>query len=424
MSKVGISDIALFIPQPKIDLTELVVHRGRENQRLEKKLRRAIETTGQKSIRFPHYWEDSATIAAESVRRLFMQNPRLDADKVRYLVAGTETTLDHSKPMASYVQGMLQKSNIAISENISTFQLQHACAAGTLALLSVASMLEISGTEDECGIVISSDVARYKESTTAEITQGAGAAAIVTEKNAKLINLDLNHIGFSSQDVDDFFRPLGQETAEVKGYYSVQCYHHALQSSFEDYARRSGKDPGEVLCSSDYFVLHTPFRNMPEAGMLLLLHKYCGNTEHEAREILVEKGFYEGIDPISDIGNIYTGSLFLTLAYQLKRQYDKIGKDIVGKRIILGSYGSGNTMAIISGTIAADAPEVIESWNLDALLHQAAKASLGEYEEWIERTKNGKGPHITDRDKIPSGVYFLKSIREDGYREYSFSSKG
>ncbi|MBN2510883.1 MAG: hydroxymethylglutaryl-CoA synthase [Spirochaetales bacterium] len=423
MNTVGISDIALFIPQSKIDLSDIVAHRGSGNPRLERKLLKAIETTGQKSIRFPHYWEDSATIAAEAARKLFLQNPGLPAHLVRYLVAGTETTLDHSKPLASYVQGMLQKSGIDVDEHISTFQLQHACAAGTLALLSVASMLQTSAKENETGIVLSSDIARYKESTTAEITQGAGAAAVLAEQNPRLMSLDLQNIGFSSQDVDDFFRPLGQETAEVKGYYSVQCYHHALQSAFEDYALRKGTTPGDVMENTDYFVLHTPFRNMPEAGMLLLLHKYTGCTEDEAREILRVKGFYEGIDPVSDIGNIYTGSLFLTLAYLLKSQYEKIGDAIAGKRIILGSYGSGNTMAILSGTIVPGAQEVIRSWNLGHLLDRTNAASLNDYEEWIARTKNGKGPHLNDAELIPAGVYFLKSIREDGYREYSFSSE-
>ena len=112
-----------------------------------------------------------------------------------------------------------------------------------MALLSVASMLQTSNLPGESGIVMASDIARYDTESTAEITQGAGAVAMLVENSPKLIDLDLSTVGYYSQDVDDFFRPLGSKTAKVKGRYSMDCYLESLEGAFLDHCRRAGPEP-------------------------------------------------------------------------------------------------------------------------------------------------------------------------------------
>ncbi len=420
--RVGIGDIALFLPPMRIDLDTIISERIKGNPGLERKMKRALQTTGQKAIRFPDVWEDTATLAAETARKVIMQRKDFDTDSLRYIVAGTETTLDYAKPVASYVLGMLKRGGIPIPNTISTFQTQHACAAGSLALLGVCALIKVTEREGDTGLILSSDISRYKEFSTAELTQGAGAAAVIAESSPGLIELDMGAIGYCSYDVDDFFRPLGQETAEVKGYESIKCYQKTLIEAFLDFCDRSGRTPDRVLLDSDFFALHTPFRNMPEAGMLNLYSRFLDLDDDKARKELDKKGFYDGIDPVSVIGNIYNGSVFLTLACLLKGRYEAMGNGIVGKKVLIISYGSGNTMLIIQGVISQRAPEIIKNWDLEQDIYKCRMADFVDYTRWIEWSRNGKAAHDLQPQTVPEGAFFLRNIREDGYREYGWKN--
>lgn len=384
---------------------------------------RAIDTAGQRTLRFPELWEDTSTMAAQSMRALLRRNGGFDVGRVRYLAIGTETPIDHSKAAAAYVEGMLQESGIPVPKTISTFQVQHACAGGALAAISVLGLLSMSNRPGEVGLIACSDVARYAEATTAEVTQGAGAAALLVESDPKLVRLDLGSMGFSSENVDDFFRPLGSTVAKVKGMYSIQCYNSSLETAFLDHCERSGKSPSEVLETTDYFVLHTPFRNMPLRAMMRLLEGHLGFSKELAEGFLREHAFMQAIDPIAQVGNTYTASIFMSLAFLLDEQFRLIGDGIVGKRILLASYGSGNTMAIISAEVAPSAPEVIRHWDVGGLWRSARQADMLDYERWLG------APYEAARynelvcgaaQKLSDGFY-LSAIRNDGYREYRYA---
>jgi len=420
---VGISDIQIYLPAQKIDLETLVEQRVQEVPKLERHLERALRATGQRAIRFPSVWEDTATLAASAAYGLIRDNPNLDPANLRYLTIGTESGLDHSKPVSSFVEGMLQKAGVPVPDSLSSFQVQHACAGGTLSLLSVSALLKAAGRDNEAGIVMCSDIARYQPHTTAEVTQGAGAVALLVENNPSLVELDLETQGYCSRDVDDFFRPLGSKTAQVKGTYSMQCYRDTLESAFEDHCTRVGKTPEEVLKETDLFVLHTPFRNLPETAMTGLLSRHLGLEGDDAKAFLEERGLYDAIDAVADVGNIYTGAMYLTLAFQLSNQYRKLGDDIVGKRIVLASYGSGNIMTVISGRVAAGAPEVIARWNLDDLIANARQASFQEYQQWIAGPYVPTGLNHSGTHGGAMPMFTLEQVRDDGYREYAFNAE-
>jgi len=418
---LGISDIALYLPPPKIEIETIVRERIRSKPELEHRLLRALDTTGQRELRFPEVWEDTSTMAAESSRLLLQQDGDLDIGRMRYLAVGTETPIDHSKAAAAYVEGMLQRTGIPVPTTISTFQVQHACAGGALAAISVLGLLAMSNRPHEAGLIACSDVARYSEATTAEITQGAGAASLLVEKDPKLVELDLSNVGFSSEDVDDFFRPLGSTVARVKGSYSMKCYDSSLETAFLDHCERRGSMPAQVLEATDYFVLHTPFRNMPVRAMNRLLKAHLGYSKEQAEGFLRERAFLQGIDPIARIGNTYTASLFMSLAFILNEQFRIIGNGIIGKRMLLASYGSGNTMAIISAVVAESAPSVLERWKLGAQWRSARSADMFEYDRWVgapyERGRYNELV-VEARNDVPAGSFYLSGIREDGYREY------
>ncbi len=418
---VGISDLSLYVPRPSMDLQRLLEHRVEQQPSLKRRLNRALEMTGQKSMRFPELWQDNATLAAQASRELLERAGNNTLPAMRYLSVGTETSVDHSKPIAAYVEGMLQRSGIDIPDTLSTFEVQHACAGGTVAMTSVAAMLSLSRRTDESGLIVCSDIARYDAPSTAEITQGAGAVAMRIETDPRLLTIDLSTPGYCSRDVDDFFRPLGSTTAKVKGGYSVQCYHESLDAAFLDHCARRDTAPETVLHDTDMFVVHVPFYRMGITAMNNLLSKYISEDQEKVDSFLEERGFYKGLEPAQRIGNIYSGSAYMALMSQLAERYSVLGSDIVGKKVLLASYGSGNTMVVLSMTVAPDAPAVIEQWDLAGTIAEGRESGMDEYEQWLE--------FPLDRDEyarrmegatVRTGEYYLAGIREDGYREYEY----
>lgn len=419
---VGISDLALYIPSPYITLDDIVRKRVSENPSFERKLRRAVEITGQKGVRYPAIWEDPASLAGNAARNLILQSSVDAWDGLRHIAVGSESAVDHSKPISAYVEGMLLESGIAIPNTLSSFQVQHACAGGTVSLLSVAALLSAAGNPGESGIVLCSDVARYDAPSTAEITQGAGAIAMRVERNPKLLELDIATVGYCSNDVDDFFRPLGSVTARVKGGYSIQCYNDALDVAFIDHAKRLGESPAEILDDTDLFVFHVPFAKMAQNAATKLLGKHGGIEGDELRGFLENRGFFSSLEASARIGNVYSGSAYLALIFLLAERYGVYGDEIEGKRLLLASYGSGNTMMVYGGRVCEGAGEVIRGWDLDRVWQDERPSTFDEYERWLgapydHETYNRFRQEAT----IPAGTFYLDGIREDGYRQYGFA---
>jgi hydroxymethylglutaryl-CoA synthase len=406
---VGISDIRPYLPKQMIDIQKVIEKRQEQEDGIKvgKLLKRALSRTGLTSLHFPSNWQDPVTMAAEAAHQI-LSGKDVCLDKIRYLVSGTETGVDHSKPIAAYVLGALKQAGLALPESLSTFQTQHACAGGTLALLSVAALLSVNAESQESGLVICSDIARYEPKTSAEVTQGAGAVAMLVEPSPKLLELNLKTVGYCSRDVDDFFRPLGSDTAKVKGRYSINCYKEAVESALLNHAKRSGRNVKDILLDANMFALHVPYPNLPLETMQMLLEKYAGLSIDAANAFLEERGFFSMTEPVAKSGNIYSGSLFLSLAFLLKNRLEVLGDAIVGKKLLLGSYGSGNTMALIETTVCPGAIEVIKDWDLEAIFSKK-ETEFAAYEAWVNASKYSC--------PTPEGFY-LHNIREDGYREY------
>jgi hydroxymethylglutaryl-CoA synthase len=417
---IGLNDLSVFVPRNSLNLEVLRRIRVEEDPGLEKHLQRALATTGQRSMRFPSPTEDTVTLAAEALRLLLAPPKAPPLTGLRFLTLGTETSVDMSKSGSSYVLGLLQKSGHNLPFNLSSFQVQHACAGGTLALLTTAGFLQAAGREDDSSIVLTSDIARYKAPSTAEVTQGAGATGLWLARHPDLLVLDLPTTGFASHDVDDFFRPLGSTIAKVKGGYSLACYNEALSEAFEDHCSRAGVRPGDELESIDLFCLHVPYALMPISAMDKLLAKHLGLDAASSRSFLENRGFFKALEATAEIGNLYTGSLWLNLAFSLEERLQTLGSAMAGKRVLMASYGSGNTMAVFTGTIAAGAPEVIGRWNLEGLLRDKNEPPFQAYQYWLDTHRTFENyPAILERFPPEVGRFALTGLREDGYREYS-----
>ena len=418
-ANIGIGDIGLYVPEPRMDMSTLMEARAETHPELDTVLNRAIKKTGQVSFRFPDPWEDTASLAANAASSALDRLPSGEAEKLRYLTVGTETAVDHSKPVAAYVQGMLQRAGYSIGSSLSTFEVKHACAGGTAALLSSAALLSFSGRDEERALAISSDIARYEAPSTAEITQGAGAAAVLIEKNPRLLEMDLTQVGFFSSDVDDFFRPLGSVTARVKGRYSMECYEEALEHAFDDYCARTGNTACDVINSIDYIALHVPFAKMPEVALRRLLKNTCAKNDDEIEAIMKRTGFLDAMYLSSTVGNLYTASIYAYLVALLHQEYSRIGNNIVGKKILIASYGSGNTMTVYSSRIASGAPEVIGAWDVDGIQKNSRAAGFTEYLNWLARPKDiGAKRNLLEGARPNPGQFYLKDFADSGLRIY------
>jgi hydroxymethylglutaryl-CoA synthase len=416
---IGIHDLALAFPRNRLLLSGLAARRILENPEIEKHLVRALATTGQRAMRYPSVWEDTVTLAAEALRSLLDRRREIDLSGLRFLALGTETGVDMSKSGSSYVLGLLQRAGYRLPTSLSSFQVQQACAGGALALLTVGAFLQAAGRDGETAIVLTSDIARYLAPSTAEVTQGAGASALLMARNPDLIELDLVNAGFASHDVDDFFRPLGSTVAKVRGRFSIDCYNQAFLEAFEDHCRRAGSSPAEELLSVDGFFLHVPYVNMPILAMEKLLEKHLSLDAAGARSFLGERGFFAGLESSAEIGNLYTGGLFLSLASGLAERTRAWGPAATGKKILLASYGAGNTMAVFTGRVAPRAAETIARWDLEALLGDYEEPPFESYQAWLDTVKIPETyASVLAVHRPPAGRFALTGLREDGYREY------
>lgn len=416
---IGIGDIGVYLPSPCMNLDLLVNARKSEDEKWKEILPKAIEKTGQSSFRFPEPWEDTCSLAANAAASPLDRLGPKNCEKIRLIAVGTETSVDHSKPVASYVQGMLRRSGYALGTSMTTFETKHACAGQTTALLSAASIIGCSADDDERALVIGSDIARYDTPSTAEITQGAGAVALIVEKNPRLLELDLRTQGYYASDVDDFFRPLESVTARVKGRYSMECYQEAMGAAIQDYAQRKKTDITGVFEETDYVALHVPFATMPVTAITGFLNDQCGWDSKTVDGFLKRTGFIDALEMSRTFGNLYTGSLYAYIAALLNQEFNKHGNEIIGKKILVASYGSGNTMMVYSVTIASGAPDIIASWDLQRLLKDSRPADFTEYVQWLKRpSETATWNTLLAKQTPQNGRFFLKGFKESGLRIY------
>ncbi len=94
-----------------------------------------------------------------------------------------------------------------------------------------------------------------------------------------------------------------------------------------------------------------------------------------------------------------------------------------GRKILLASYGSGNTMVVLQARIAPPAAQVISRWRLDEVFSSARAASFEEYEAWTAGPVQPElHARLMENAVVPPETFMLSGIRKDGYREYEFSA--
>ena len=95
MKNVGIDAIDYYIPNIFVDMQDLSLARDIPYEKLSQGL-------GMKKMSIPDSNEDTASLAANSLLKLITTN-KINPTEIGRIYLGTETGLDSSKPISSYV---------------------------------------------------------------------------------------------------------------------------------------------------------------------------------------------------------------------------------------------------------------------------------------------------------------------------------
>ena len=357
----GLESLGIAVPPTYVELAELARARGVAPGKY-------VDGLGVTRMAVPLVDEDTVTLAARAAR-MALDAVGCAPEDVGMLVVGTETAVDHSKPVSSYVQGLL-----GLSTRCRVFETKHACYGGTAALQLATDWVRSGSAKGKKALIICSDIARYGVGTPGEPTQGAGAVALLVSDKPRLLTLEAGS-GVYANDVMDFWRPLYSKDAVVDGHYSVQCYLDALEGAYKAYQEAAGEAGGEGMYSDRFaaLVYHVPYGKMSRKA-----HRHVRTLDGDKEP---DASFERLVGPSlvlpSQVGNIYTGSMYLALASLLSSSRE----DLTGKRVGLFSYGSGSCAEFFTGVVSPEAQARVKALGLETLLERRRALSIPEYEQ-------------------------------------------
>lgn len=387
---VGILAMELYFPSQYVDQTELEkfdeVSAGKYTIGL-----------GQNKMGFCSDREDINSICMTALHRLIEKN-NINLHDVGRLEVGTETIIDKSKSVKTYLMTLFAKECATDIEGIDT---TNACYGGTAALLNAINWVESSSWDGRKAIVVAGDIAVYNKGA-ARPTGGAGAVAMLIGPDAPLV-LDSGVRASYMAHAYDFYKPdLASEFPFVDGKLSIKCYLSALDNCYNLYCKKMRKvDPDfKGLLSLDGMLFHTPYCKLVQKSLARLCFNDFLNTSPEQREQQfpglssfssykleetyfdrdVEKAFMnysqelfeEKTQPslyiARNIGNMYTASLYGGLASYL---ISKSPEQLIGKKFALFSYGSGLASTMYSINISNDMSVGSKLEKLISSLHES-----------------------------------------------------
>jgi hydroxymethylglutaryl-CoA synthase len=274
--QVGISGFAVYVPPYRVDLESWC----RWTNNSWDKTRAVVGN----SFRMRGPAQSVYTMAATAVMRL-MDRYQVDPRRVGFLGLGTESSTDNSAG-AIIIKGMLDEGLQAsgrppLSRGCEVPEVKHACLGGVYALKHALRYLALE-PDDRCAIVVSADIAEYARGSSGEPTQGAGAVAMLIERNPRLLTVHLEHIGSASAyRAVDFRKPVlrnlirgklnchFQDLPVFNGKYSTTCYLDETQHALDDMARRMGRDAPDYYRELAAIFMHRPYHRMPEQSFAM-----------------------------------------------------------------------------------------------------------------------------------------------------------
>lgn len=355
--KIGIDKINFFTPPSYLDMSELAEARKEDPDKY-------LIGIGQSkmAVASPNY--DIVSMAANAAEGILTEEDRTRIDMILF---ATETAVDFSKSAGTWVHRLL-----GIQPYTRTVELKQACYSGTAAIQLAKGHIALN--PESKVLVLTSDIAKYGLEAAGEPTQGAGAVAILMSANPNILAIE-QESGFYTKDIDDFWRPNYSEVPFVDGKYSVSAYLDTLMASWTRYKELSRSD----FSSLEALTFHVPYTKMGRKALESLKNEMDSETYHRFNDYYESAIFYS-----NQIGNIYTGSLYLSLISLLEQSENFSA----GSRIGMFSYGSGAVGEFFVGELQDGYQNYLFEKEHGELLKEREKLSMTDYEEILSQSLN------------------------------------
>ena len=448
--KVGIDSIAFDIPQLYLPITTLAENRNIEPDKL-------IKGLGLHKMSFPDVHQDVVTMASNAALKLIQQE-NLNPTEINRIYVGTESGIDSSKPVASYVLSNLEMLfGEASFRNCDVVDLTFACIGAIDALQNCLDYIRLHPTKK--AIVIASDNAKYDLNSTGEYTQGAGSIAMLITANPRILSFS-NEVGVSTQGVFDFFKPRRYFTKEealqlennpewngvleneisiykeqpvFDGQYSNECYINRICEAYEHYKSESNQ-MGKLYENWTNILMHLPYCFQGRRTFIeifakenpALLESQLGETTKDKIKALAKSPEYlalvnEKILPSEiasgQVGNIYTGSIVLgllsTLCYHFQQK-----SYLTNKKFGFVAYGSGSKSKVFEAEVSSEWQMQIAKATLFETLENRTIIDFTTYEKLHKK-------ELTQAHITPKNEFYLDRIEKEnpmllGARYYKF----
>lgn len=361
--QIGIDKMGLFTPNTYLDLVMLANARGVDPDKY-------TIGIGQDQMAIAPASQDAVTMGANAALDLLTAE---DRQGIALLILGTESGVDQSKAGALYIQRLLGL------ENARAFEIKEACYGATAGLMTAYDY--VAAHPDQKALVIGSDIARYGLETPGEVTQGAGAVAMLVSAQPRLMALEPITMVHSA-DIQDFWRPNYSKEAFARGKYSTEQYIEFFQKTWADYRAKTERTIADfkALC------FHLPYTKM---GLKALRTILAEASEAQQADLLAH---YQASTRYSrQIGNIYTGSLYLGLM-SLLEQDDTLQ---AGDRIGLFSYGSGAISEFFTGILQPNFQQQLATQKHATLLAKRQPLTMAEYATQFQTELPEDGRQVT-----------------------------
>ncbi|HEM3484710.1 MULTISPECIES: hydroxymethylglutaryl-CoA synthase [Streptococcus] len=344
---IGIDKIGFAAPDYVLDLADLAQARNVDPNKFKIGLL-------QSEMAVAPITQDIISLGAKAAETILTEEDKQTIDMV---IVGTESSVDQSKAAAVTIHGLLGIQPFARS-----IEMKEACYGATAGLSLAKS--HIAQFPESKVLVIASDIAKYGVASGGEPTQGAGAVAMLVTANPRILVLNNDNV-CQTRDIYDFWRPNYDKYPRVDGKFSTEQYTDCLTTTFDYYQQKTGKTLNDFAA----MCLHIPFSKQGLKGLQAI------TQDAETLERLTER-FQEAIVYNKVVGNIYTGSIFLSLLSLLENSRALE----TGDQILFYSYGSGAVCEIFSGQLVEGYRDHLQENRLEQL-NQRTKLSVKEYEQ-------------------------------------------
>lgn len=347
--KIGIDKLSFFTSDLYLPMADLANARNEDPNKY-------LIGIGQSKQAVIRNSQDAVTLAANAAMKIVDDEERAKIDLVLF---GTESGVDNSKSAAIYLQSLLKINSAA-----SGVELKQACFGLTAGIQLAMGYIALH--PDRRVLLVGSDIARYGINTPGEKTQGGGAVAMIMSANPRILEIGTQSTHLT-RDIMDFWRPLNRDEALVDGKYSSEEFIQFFKETFNQYL----ESQDETINDFNALIFHLPYTKMGLKALRAVLE----NVDNlSVKERLLDK-FEDSRRLNREVGNLYTGSLYLSLISLLTA-----GTLNDGANIGLFSYGSGAEGEFFTGKVVAGYKKMINKNSVKFLENRQA-VSVSEYEK-------------------------------------------